>query len=79
MRFIFEPNSNEVFKKRALNNMIETVVHNQRTGEVIVRFTRRVRKIWEQTCKNNVLTDHRIKKLKHDKESENYIVYTKIL
>lgn len=79
MRFIFEPASEEIFKNQAVNHTLETVVTNSNTGEEITKFERRVTKKWEQTCKNNIETDHRIKVLKKDSNSNNYIVYSRIL
>lgn len=79
MRFIFEPANEEIFKNQAVNHTLETVVTNSNTGEEITKFERRVTKKWEQTCKNNIETDHRIKVLKKDSNSNNYIVYSRIL
>ncbi len=79
MRFIFEPVNEENFKQEAVGHTIETVVTDSQTGIEIVRFARSVRKKWEQTCKNNIETDHRIKELKNDSESDSYIVHTVIL
>lgn len=79
MRFIFEPANEEIFKNHAVNHTLETVVTNSNTGEEITKFERRVTKKWEQTCKNNIETDHRIKVLKKDSNSNNYIVYSRIL
>ncbi len=79
MRFIFEPASEKNFKEQAVGRTIETVVVNTITEEEVKIFTRNVRKTWEQTCKNNIETDHRIKELKREAESDNYIVHTRIL
>ncbi len=79
MIFTFEPTNDKDFKGKAKDRTIEIVVTNSNTGEEITRFTRNVRKKWEQTCKNNIETDHRIKELKNDSDSDNYIVYTRVL
>ena len=79
MIFIFTPTNEETFKYQAFGNTIETVVTHRDTNKEICRFTRRVRKQWTQTCKNNIETDHRIKSLKSDVEEDRYMVYTHIL
>lgn len=79
MRFTFEPAEENIFKAQAIGCTIVTIVEDTRTSKEIQRFTRRVRKYWTQSCKNNIETDHRIKALKNDIESENYIVSTRII
>ncbi len=79
MIFTFEPTNDKTFKRDAVNHTIETVVLNSLTGEEITSFIRNVKKIWDQTCENNIATDHRIKILKQDLYSQNYIVHTRIL
>jgi len=79
MIFKFEPSDDEKFKSKAVNNKIVSVVVDSITNEIILSFTRKVRKKWDQSCKNNIETDHRIRELTNDKKSEKYIVYTCIL
>lgn len=79
MLYIFTPTNEETFKDQAVGNTIETVVTHRDTNKEICQFTRRVRKRWTQTCKNNIESDHRIKILKKDSNSNNYIIYSRIL
>ena len=79
MRFVFEPVNEKIFKEKAAGRTIETVVVDSQTEEEIARFTRNVKKVWAQTCKNNIETDRRIEELKNDSDSDNYIVHTRIL
>lgn len=66
MRFYFYPNDEDKFKAEAFNNFVRTIVFNELSGEIEVSFIRQVRALWQQTCKNNIETDHRIKELKGD-------------
>jgi len=66
MDFFFHPVNEDKFKEEAVNHFVRTVVFDTSTGEVVTSFTRRVQKVWEQTCKNNIETDHRIKMLSGD-------------
>lgn len=72
MEFYFYPDNDQKFKEEALNNFVHTIVFNTETSEVELSFVRKVQKIWEQTCKNNIETDHRIKEL----SGINYQVYS---
>jgi hypothetical protein len=72
MKFFFHPANENSFKEQAINNFVHTIVFDTSNGEVVILFTRQVRKKWEQTCKNNIETDHRIKELQGD----NYQVYS---
>ncbi|MHC8470556.1 hypothetical protein [Plesiomonas shigelloides] len=72
MNFYFYPASEEKFKADALDNFVRTVVFNKLSGEVEISFIRQVRTLWQQTCKNNIETDHRIKEL----NGEHFQVYS---
>lgn len=63
MDFYFYPTNEETFKEKALNNFVRTLAFDTNKNEVVLSFTRKVSKKWEQTLKNNIETDHRIKKL----------------
>lgn len=78
MKFTFNPSNEKQFKKMAVGKNIETIVINSLTGQRIIRFTRSVRKLWKQTCKNNIETDHRIKAINKDTERDMYIVHTSV-
>ncbi len=66
MEFFFHPSNEDKFKKEAVNHFVRTVVFDTSKKAVVTSFTRQVRKVWEQTCKNNIETDHRIKELSGD-------------
>jgi hypothetical protein len=66
MKFYFYPTGEEKFKADAFNNFVRTLVFNVLSGEIEVSFIRQVKTLWQQTCKNNIETDHRIKELSGD-------------
>lgn len=72
MEFLFHPADEEKFKEQAVNKFVRTVVFDVSKNEVVISYTRKVSKVWEQTCKNNIETDHRIKRLSGD----NYQIYS---
>ncbi|NMD50872.1 hypothetical protein HG547_04400 [Shewanella sp. DNRA4] len=72
MKFYFYPTDEEKFKADALSNFVRTIAFNERSGEVEVSFIRQVNTLWQQTCKNNIETDHRIKEL----SGEHFQVYS---
>lgn len=63
MEFYFYPADESMFKERAVNNCVRTLVFDVEKSQVIKLFPRKVGKLWEQTFKNNIETDHRIKEL----------------
>lgn len=66
MKFYFYPANEKIFKSGAVNNFVRIVVFNELSGEIEASFIRRVNTLWQQTCKNNIETDHRIKELNGD-------------
>lgn len=72
MEFYFYPTDESEFKSVALDNYVHTLVFDTTEQKVIISFVRKVRKVWEQTCKNNIETDHRVKEL----SGENYQVFS---
>ena len=70
--FYFYPNQEEIFKKRAKNNFVFTLVYDKDKLEIVLFFKREVRSKWKQSCKNNIETDHRIKEL----QDSNYQIYS---
>lgn len=72
MEFYFYPTDESDFKTNAVGNFVHTLVFDTTEQKVIISFARQVSKIWEQTCKNNIETDHRIKELNGD----NYQVFS---
>ena len=79
MKFIFKPNDAKLFMKDAVGRQIETIVIDIMEEKEITTFTRTVSKVWEQTPKNNIETDHRIKELKNTQNIDNLVVYTRVL
>ena len=72
MKFYFYPVDEVEFKNAAVGNVVRTLVFDKSSGKVTACFSRKVNKVWEQTCKNNIETDHRIKELKGD----NFQIYS---
>ncbi len=79
MKFIFKPNDENLFLKDAVGRQIETIVIDIMQEKEITSFKRTVSKTWEQTLKNNIETDHRIKELKNTQNVDNLVVYTRVL
>lgn len=67
MEVLFYPQDEEEFKKEAVGNFVYTKVTNLSTNEIFI-FSRKVTKLWTASCRNNIVTDHRIKAL----EGSNY-------
>ena len=72
MEFYFYPNNETDFKAQALNNFVHTIVFDKNSPTISNHFVRKVTKIWTQTVKNNIETDHRIKVL----NKNNYQIYS---
>lgn len=63
MDYFFYPIDESEFKAQAVGNFVHTIVFDTQNQTIVTCFTRQVRKVWEQTCKNNIETDHRVKEL----------------
>lgn len=72
MEFYFYPTDEAEFKLNAVGNCVHTLVFDTTEQKVIFSFVRQVRKVWKQTRKNNIETDHRIKELSGD----NYQIFS---
>ena len=72
MKFYFDPEKQDDFKNKALNYYVRTLIFEEQANTHRC-FVRKVKKKWKQTVKNNIETDHRIKKLPKDK---NYRIYS---
>ena len=72
MNYYFHPADENEFKNKASGNYVRTIVFDTVKEEVVTCFIRKVNKAWEQTCKNNIETDHRIKNL----SGNNYQIYS---
>ncbi len=63
MDFYFYPGNEDTFKEKAVGNFVRTVVFDSNRNEVVQSFSRKVGKRWEQSLKNNIETDHRVRSL----------------
>ncbi len=72
MKFYFYPQNCDDFKQAAVGNYVRTIIFDHEKGRIVNDFVRKVHKYWEQTCKNNIQSDHRIKALAHD----NFQIYS---
>jgi len=72
MKYYFYPHGEKEFKEEAAGNFVRTLIFDEVTGDAITCFVRKVHKIWVQSCRNNIETDHRVKELKGDR----YQVYS---
>jgi len=75
MNFYFYPEDENEFKRKSTGNYVRTIVFDANKEDVVLCFSRKVNKVWEQTCKNNIETDHRIKNL----PKGNYQVYSWVI
>lgn len=66
MIFYFCPSNENTFKENAVGNYVRTLVFDRTKNAVVLTFARKVSKKWEQSVKNNIETDHRIKSLSGD-------------
>ncbi len=66
MEFYFHPSDESKFKRSAVGKYVRTLIFDPVEQQVAVCFVRRVAKLWEQSCKNNIETDHRVKSLMGD-------------
>lgn len=66
MNFYFCPSNENTFKEKAVGNYVRTLVFDKTKNAVVLTFARKVSKKWEQSVKNNIETDHRIKSLSGD-------------
>ncbi|EPN4988665.1 hypothetical protein WL058_23010 [Vibrio alginolyticus] len=66
MKYFFHPKDEETFKVQAVGNFVRTLVFDPENEKVLLTFHRKVSKVWEQTRKNNIETDHRIKELTNE-------------
>lgn len=62
-QYFFYPVNEAQFKQEAKNHFVRTIVFDIKKGEIVTSFIREVKTDWQQTLKNNIETDHRIKTL----------------
>tara|TARA_R110000868_G_scaffold144840_9_gene364281 strand:- start:298 stop:576 length:279 start_codon:yes stop_codon:yes gene_type:complete len=72
MKFYFYPTTESTFKKEASGHYVRTIIFNVLTGEIEQSFVRKVSSVWQQTCKNNIATDQRVKAL----NKKNHEIYS---
>jgi len=63
MQYFFYPVYEKQFKHEAKGHFVRTIVFDTSKSKITNSFIRKVDKVWMQTCKNNIATDHRIKAL----------------
>ncbi len=71
-KFYFYPKDENAFKDQAVRNFVRTLIFDEQTNAIHSSYTRKVSKKWEQTVKNNIESDQRIK----DLQNENYQIYS---
>lgn len=74
IEYFYFPKNEAVFKKEAKGNIVRTIIVTL-DGSIINSYTRKVNKLWNQTRKNNIETDHRVK----DLIAGNYHIYSWIV
>ncbi len=75
MKFYFNPIDEDLFKEKAIGNFVRTLIFNKKTNEIHSCYARKVSKKWEQSIKNNIESDHRVKELSGD----SYQIYSWIV
>ena len=56
------PRDEDSFKERAVGRYVRTLIVDTE-NKIHLSYSRKVSKMWSQTVKNNIETDHRIKEL----------------
>ena len=74
-QYFFYPVDEKQFKQEAEKHFVRTIVFDTQKGEIVENFVREVRKYWQQTPKNNIETDHRIKAL----SGEHFEIYSWVI
>ena len=61
-KFFFYPKDKNEFFARVEGNYARTLIYKPSTNEIVNVFDRKVGRVWKNSCKNEVETDHRIHK-----------------
>ena len=64
------------FKESANGKCVHTPIYKPSTNEIVNVFSRNVGRVWKNSCKNEVETDHRIRKNSNLNEEDKYRAYS---
>jgi hypothetical protein len=74
-QYFFYPVDEKQFKQEAKNHFVRTIVFDTKKAEIITSFVRGVKTDWQQTLKNNIESDQRIKAL----SGEHFEIYSWVI
>ena len=74
--YFFYPEGESKFKESANGKCVHTPIYKPSTNETVNVFSRNVGRVWKNSCKNEVETDHRIRKNSNLNEEHKYRAYS---
>ena len=74
--YFFYPEGESKFKESANGKCVHTPIYKPSTNEIVNVFSRNVGRVWKNSCKNEVETDHRIRKNSNLNEEDKYRAYS---
>ena len=74
--YFFYPEDESNFKESANGKCVHTPIYKPSTNEIVNVFSRNVGRVWKNSCKNEVETDHRIRKNSNLNEEDKYRAYS---
>ena len=74
--YFFYPEGESNFKESANGKFVHTPIYKPSTNEIVNVFSRKVGRVWQNSCKNEVETDHRIRKNSNLNEEDKYRAYS---
>ena len=74
--YFFYPEGESNFKESANGKFVHTLIYKPSTNEIVNVFSRNVGRVWKNSCKNEVETDHRIRKNSNLNEEDKYRAYS---
>ena len=74
--YFFYPEDESNFKESANGKCVHTPIYKPSTNEIVNVFSRNVGRVWKNSCKNEVETDHRIHKNSNLNEEDKYRAYS---
>ena len=64
------------FQESANGKFVHTLIYKPSTNETVNVFSRKVGRVWQNSCKNEVETDDRIRKNSNLNEEDKYHIYS---
>ena len=74
--YFFYPKDESKFKKSANGKFVHTLIYKPSTNEIVNVFDRKVGCVWQNSCKNQVETDRKIRQNSNLNEEDKYHIYS---